>query len=283
MALREVQKDIADWIRAPEGVAAALAEEDAASDRDSQGAAMRRLENLIRSDTTLNATGRLEIYANAYFHRILGVLEGDYPALRQALGAAPFNDLVTSYLLVEPSRHASLRYAGSRLANFISSHAAAAGIRERTAWAADLAILEWARIDVFDMADGAVLARESLASLTPEKFGSLFLRLGAWAQLRSFGYPVDRIWTSANRGEEMASEAPAVTTHAVIWRKNEAVLHRRIEGHEEAALALVGRGIRFDELCEWAGTKVGDAEAPALAAGWLERWLADGLLAVSVE
>jgi hypothetical protein len=31
MALRETQQAIADWIRAPEGVAAALAEEDSAS------------------------------------------------------------------------------------------------------------------------------------------------------------------------------------------------------------------------------------------------------------
>jgi hypothetical protein len=291
MALREAQKTLAGWIRAPEGVAVALAEEDAASAGQAQGPvrgqargiATRRLEALIRSDAALDAIGRLEIYANAYFHRILGVLKTDYPALLEALGSDRFHDLVTSYLLVEPSRHPSLRYAGARLADFLSSHVAAAGIRARSPWASDLAALEWARVDVFDVADGAVLMRESLASLAPEEFGSLLLRLGPWARPRSFAYPVDRIWTSVNRGEEMASEVAPSATNALIWRKNEAVLHRRVEGHEEGALALVCRGIRFDDLCEWAATKVGDAEAPAQAAGWLEQWVADGLLAVPAE
>jgi hypothetical protein len=287
MALREAQKTLAGWIRAPEGVAVALAEEDAASAGQAKGQARdiatRRLEALIRSDAALDATGRLEIYANAYFHRILGVLKNDYPALLQALGSDSFHDLVTSYLLVEPSRHPSLRYAGARLADFLSSHVAAAGIRARSPWASDLAALEWARVDVFDVADGAVLMRESLASLAPEEFGSLLLRLGPWARPRSFAYPVDRIWTSVNRGEEMASKVMPSATNALIWRKNEAVLHRRVEGHEEAALALVCRGIRFDDLCGWAATKMEDAEAPAQVAGWLEQWVSDGLLAVAAE
>jgi hypothetical protein len=278
MALREAQKTLADWIRAPEGVAAALAEEDAASHSQMAGAATRRLEGLIRSDATLDATGRLEIYANAYFHRILGVLSSDYPALQQALGDSPFHDLVTSYLLVEPSRHPSIRYAGSRLADFLSSHDAAAGIRARSPWASDLAALEWARVDAFDAADGAVLARDSLASLAPEAFGSLFLCLGPWARLHSFEHPVDRIWACATRGEELESEAAAGGVSVLVWRKNEAVLHRRLESDEGAALTLLRSGIRFEGLCEWSATKIGESEAPMRAAGWLERWLADGLL-----
>jgi len=278
MALREAQKELAGWIRAPEGVAAALAEEDRASGGPASGAAIRRLEALIRSDFFFNETATTEIYANAYFHRILGVLSSDYPALQQALGRDPFNDLVTSYLLVAPSRHPSLRYAGSRLADFLSSHAAAAGIRARAPWAFELAVFEWARVDVFDVADGAVLTRASLASLAPEEFGALSLRLGPWARLRSFEYPVDHIWAAANRGEEINPDEAASTTNALVWRKEEAVRHRRVEQREDAALALVCRGIRFDELCEWAATEIGESEAPAQAAVWLGQWVADGLL-----
>jgi hypothetical protein len=278
MALREAQKTLADWIRAPEGVAAALAEEDAASAGQLAGVATRRLEGLIRSDATLDATGRLEIYANAYFHRILGALSSDYPALQHALGASPFHDLVTSYLLVEPSRHPSLRFAGTRLANFILSHEAAAGIRARAPWASDLAAFEWARVDAFDAADGLVLARESLASLAPEAFGSLLLCLGPWALLHSFEHPVDRIWASATRGEELDSETAVGGASLLVWRRDERVMHRRVEPHEAAALALLRHGVRFESLCEWAATRIGESEAPAQAARWLERWLADGLL-----
>jgi len=30
--------------------------------------------------------------------------------------------------------------------------------------------------------------------------------------------------------------------------------------------------------CEWAATQVDENDAPTLAAGWLEGWIADGLL-----
>ena len=285
MALRDTQEILADWIRAPEGVAAALAEEDADADAGSEEreTALSRLEALIRADRTLDATGRLEIYANAYFHRILGVLAADFPALRDALGAAAFHDLVTSYILVTPSRHPSLRYAGLGMPNFIASHYAASGIRARSPWAAELARFEWARVDAFDAADRPVLARETLALLAPEKFGSLVLCLGPWAQICAFEHPVDRLWALATRGEKIIAVAPTRSTSLLVWRKKEAVVHRRVEPLEEAALTLLGVGTRFDSLCEWAATETGESEAPAQAAGWLEQWIADGLLAATVD
>lgn len=279
MALREAQQAIASWIRAPEGVAAALEEENAGSGGPAPGTATRRLEALIRSDDALDAIGRLEIYANAYFHRIHGVLAADYPALQAALGTRPFHDLVTSYILVEPSHHPSLRHAGSRLPSFLSSHAAAAGIRARSPWASDLAAFEWARVDAFDAADASVLRRESLAALAPEAFGSMQLRFGPWVRLRRFEHPVDRLWASATRGDEpQGSEAAASAASMLVWRKDETVLHRRLEPLEEAALAPLRQGLRFDALCERAALDLGEAEAPAQAARWLERWVADGLL-----
>jgi len=143
MSLREAQVKISGWVRAPQGVAAALAEEESVSASAHSEDVSHRLEDLIRSDETLDAVGRLEIYANAYFSRILGVLRADYPALVTLLGDVAFNDLVTSYLLVEPSRSPSLRYAGLRLADFISAHQAAAGMRGRWPWAGDLTLASY--------------------------------------------------------------------------------------------------------------------------------------------
>jgi hypothetical protein len=277
MPLRETQSAVADWIRAPEGIAKALAD---ASEPDF---ARAKLAALICSDETLEAIGRLEIYANAYFYRLLGVLSEDYEALRNLLGEALFNDVVTSYLLVEPSRHPSLRYAGARLPEFLASHAAAEGVRKRAPWAADLAGLEWARVDVFDIEDGQVLVREALASLAPEQFGSLTLAMAPWAVVRSFDHPVDALWKAGMRNEALSIEEDAIEADAepvrlLIWRREERVRHRRLAGLESSALGLVREQTTFAELCEWAATQVEESEAPALAAGWLERWITDGLL-----
>ncbi len=279
MSLREAQIDISRWVRAPQGVAAALAEEEVATTRARSGSALQRLENLIRSDDSLDATRRLEIYANAYFSRILDVLRADYPALVALLGDTAFNDLVTSYLLVEPSRSPSLRYAGFRLADFISTHEAASGIRERWPWAADLAAFEWARIDVFDAADGLVLKREALASLAPEDFGALSLCLGPWVLLRTFAHPVERLWRiGIHEKKDRRTEGVTGEARVLVWRQDERVFHRSIDPHQEEALALLSLGSRFDALCEWTAERLGEEQAPVQAAQWLDQWLRDGLL-----
>lgn len=283
MSLRELQNELSGWVRAPQGVAAAIAEEDDAAGRMQSESALHRLEGLIRSDESLDATRRLEIYANAYFSRILAVLRADYPALVALIGDAAFNDLVTSYLLVEPSRSPSLRYAGLRLSDFISNHEAASGIRERWPWAGDLAAFEWARIDVFDAVDGSALTREAVASIAPSNFGSLFLCLGPWVLLRAFEYPVERLWRAGIHEGGLVKDGLTGEARMVIWRRDEKVLHRSMDRHEEAALALLSLGSRFDELCEWAAVEIGEDEAPARAAAWLAQWLSDGLLVVSDE
>ncbi|MFK7894410.1 MAG: putative DNA-binding domain-containing protein [Myxococcota bacterium] len=279
MSLRETQLAIDRWLRAPEGVAKALQDGDAAGAQASPGQAERMLSEMIQGDAALDAVGRLEIYANAYFHRIFGVLQNDFPALEANLGAAPFSDLVTSYLLVEPSRHPSLRFAGARLANFLNEHEAAARLRDRAPWAFELADLEWTRSEVFDTKEGAVLDQASLASLAPEDFGALELRLGAWVKRKSYEYPVANLWRAAIRGDAAESvECTPRPMRVLIWRKNEEPVHRILENAEDSALALAQNGIRFDALCVFAATCVTEDEAPALAASWLAQWLNDGLL-----
>lgn len=279
MALRDTQRAIDRWLRAPEGVGKALRDEDAAHPDTPPGRAAQRLSELILGDSALDAVGRLEIYANAYFHRIFGVLQSDFPALEAHLGPELFSDLVTSYLLVEPSRHPSLRYAGARLAVFLEEHEAAERLRERAPWASELAHLEWSRSAVFDAVDGRVLEQSALAQLAPEEFGTLDLRLGQWVQRANYDYPVADLWRAAIRGELTESVDPAARSMLVlIWRKNEEPVHRILEEDEAAALDRAQDGIRFDALCAFAATRVDENDAPALAAGWLAQWLGDGLL-----
>jgi hypothetical protein len=272
MSLREIQVRVADWIRAPEGVAKALAD-DANPER-----ARQLLTATIRSDETLGARDRLEIYANAYFYRILGALTVDYAVLERLLGQALFHDMVTSYLLVEPSRHPSLRYAGTRLPDFLAAHPAAQGIRERAPWAGDLAAFEWSRVDVFDAPDAKLLTRDRLASRAPESFGALELVTHAAVEIRRFEYPVDRLFDATHETVESLTKVTPNPTRLLIWRQMESVRHRALDSVEADALARVASGIEFEALCEWTATRIDEAEAPARVAGWLESWLAEGLL-----
>src|SRR4029077_20780026 len=80
------------------------------------------LEDVVRGDERLSAVDHLEIYANAYFYRLLDVLKEEYPAILAVLGNDDFHNLVTGYLLEYPPTEPSVLYAGRYLANFLGGH-----------------------------------------------------------------------------------------------------------------------------------------------------------------
>jgi len=274
MSLGDSQRALWSLVTAPEGVAAALLE----NDRSNDGPSTDALDARVRSTRSLAAVDRLEVYANAYFHRIRGVLEDLFPRLHRALGPETFHDLATSYLLADPPCHPSLRHVGERLPGFLADHATAAPFRRETPWAADLARLETMRTDVFDAEDVDPLGRDALAARPADSFAALRLVLGPATRLGRFEHPV-HLWLE----DDVPSDARDATTspsesRIVVWRSEEVVRTRLVESEELLALESTRSGIRFGELCEWAATRHGQDEAPARAAGWLAQWLGDGLL-----
>jgi len=266
--LETAQRRLWRLITAPEGVRTALAEE----------AGEEPLAALVRSDALLCAEDRLDVYANAYFYRILEVLQDDYPTLAAALGDADFHDLATSYLAVHPSEHPSLRFIGASLERFLRHSAAAASTRERAPWAADLAAFEWAKGEVFDARNAQAGARADLAGVAPEAFETLQLACVPAVRLLELAWPVDVLDAEAAELAAETARLAAEPTRLCVWRRDERTYHRRVDALEAEALARAEAGVRFGALCALASDRCGDAEAPALAAGWLARWLDDALL-----
>ena len=276
--LRALQDDLRALIAAPEGIRAALSERDEEAEA-APGTSERALERSIRSDERLSAAMRLDVYANAYFYRIKGVLEKDYPRLAIVLGEAHFHDLVTSYLLVHPSQHFSLRFVGTHLADFIRDDCADS-IRARAPWAEDLARFEWALVDAFDAPDRAHQDRAALGEIPPEQWGALQLTLDPAAQLLELAWPVNRI-ADAYREDQLDEEPPSLsreTTALLVWRCDERVFYRPVEPLEARALGRVAAGLRFGTLCEALADELGADEAPLRAAGWLMQWTEQQLL-----
>lgn len=268
--LADAQRRLWRLITFPEGVRAALDSEHGEPP----------LATLVRSDDRLGAEHRLDVYANAYFYRILEVLEDDYPTLAAAMGADAFHDLATSYLAVHPSAHPSLRYIGQRLASFLRGSEAAEGVRSRVPWAPDLAAFEWAKGEVFDAVDAACAARSDLEGTPPDAFEALTLELIPAVRLLSLEWPVDAL-VADEEAEDVAAQATRLSlerTALCVWRRNERRLVRRVGALELEALEHAHGGIRFGALCELAAERTGEDDAPALAAGWLARWIDDELL-----
>jgi hypothetical protein len=268
--LARTERLLSELIRAPAGVQATLGRPGSAS-------LAEQLQRTVAGDETRPPQGRLEVYANAYFYRILDCLKDDYAALAAVLGEDYFHDTVVAYLLGCPSRHPSIRYVGDRMAQFVAEDERLAPVRERFPFAADLARLEWALQDAFDAPDAVAMTVEDVARLAPEDWAGLPLRPDASVQLLELAWPMASLRKAFER-EETMPEPSAVKSDpetVLVFRRSESVSYRLVDTDEADALRAVLHGTQFGRVCEIAALHVGEDEAPGTAARWLARWLAD--------
>ena len=250
----------------------------------SLGAPANDVLSSVRGDARASAEERLAVYEFMCRARFGEALASQFPRLAAGLGAEAFADLVADYVADRPSRHPSLREIGRRLPGWLAATRA-----ERPALAA-LAALEWARTDVFDLADENVTTLGSLRAFPPERFAELPLTLIAAHRFVEVGAGMEALWDALGAGAvgSTATGAPverdtwfAEATGAVllVWRQDIAVYHRAVAPDEREALALVAAGTQFGVVCERLAAAHGEESAAARAFAWLSSWIADGLLA----
>jgi hypothetical protein len=234
--------------------------------------ARRALDEIVDGDTRLPATARLEIYADMYFVRLRDVLRDEYPKCVALLGAAAFHELVVDYLLARPPSHPSLRELGARLPTFLAEHP----IDAARPWAADLARLERARLELCDGADAETLTIESLRARPPEQFAPLRLDLIPCCVLLAPRFDVTALWRA---GDPAAIVPVAATAALLVWRRELEVLHRAADGEEAVWLRRLAAGdVSFELLCAGLVQGRSDEAAAARAFELVGRWASDRLL-----
>jgi len=283
--LKSLQALLYRLITAPEGVAAGLAAERARGPallndlNDSHDS--KDLEDLIESDDRLSAAERLEIYANAYFYRILDCLKEDFPATLATLGGDNFHNLVTGYLIEYPPTEPSISYAGRHLAEFLRHHP----MRERWPFIGDLARLERALIEIFHAADAEPLNAEAMRAVAPDDWPALAMRTHPALAIVDCEWRVDELLreleAATGEGDHIRDEPAHSPVNLLVWRHNSRVHYRALERPERAALRLASAGASFAAICEGIAAVSGDDDPVALINRLLARWIEEGLLVLT--
>jgi hypothetical protein len=250
--LRETQRRFFELITAPEDVARTL---------EKRGIAASYVEEIVNSDEKRSALGRLDIYAHMYFFRLLEILQADHPALAAALGEDGFHNLATDYLLAHPSDDPSVRHMSRHLPEFLDA---------RSAWLAELARLEQARLFCFDAAEAEPLALDELQGLD---VASLPIRLVPASRRLSCRFAVDECWAQADEGQAVDEPAEAPRT-LLVWRQGVEVFHRALDGDEVPLLDCPSFGL----VCEQLAAAQEPEAAAARAFALLARWVSDGVI-----
>ena len=222
---------------------------------------------LVRGCDDSDRKRRIGVYSEAYFLRLRDVLREDFPRLAALLGAEQFDQVVAGYLEQFPSEQPSVRHLGRAFTEFLRH-------REDTPRClADLAELEWARVEVFDAPDAQCVTIDDLGPLPADAWPAL--RFSPILAIKTLHpqYPVHQLWS----GSESVDVSPAETSLRV-WRKNDfLVLHAPMGDRESAALHKMRSGEPFAAICE-TFADLPQMEAAREATGLLARWIEDGII-----
>jgi hypothetical protein len=228
---------------------------------------------LVRAGGALTPADRVEIYADMCRTRLVDILHEDFPRTRALLGDAAFVALAERYLARHPSTHPSVRYVGARFADFVAGQAAG------PPWLADLARLEWARVEVFDAADAAPLRLADLQAVPSADWPALRLRLVPACRVVKSPWPIHEIWTAGDPDSDRRLPDEPRASVVRVWREGFSVSHAAMGDLERQVFARLQRGEPFANLC---GALEGDLEPDAAAreaGALLMRWLEDEILA----
>lgn len=219
-------------------------------------------ETRILPGPHLSGGNRLEIYHEQYWLRTLASLEEDFPALQAYFGDVNFRELCIRYLRANPSRSWTLRDLGQFLPGWIA---------EQDPIAAEIARVEWARIEAFDAAE------------FPCGEWTDHLRLQPHVQLLALNHPVDRFVNSINDGEapeEKNSLAAHERVQLAVYRGSDFnVQQERLASEEYAVLLQLATGKEVGDALEAAGTSLADTSLLLKQIHeWFRRWTEMGWL-----
>ncbi len=260
MNLSELQQRFAAAIMAP------LARHDEISTEWRDDA-----DEIVKPNDRLSPMERLEIYSRSYWFRVIDCFYDDFPGLAAALGARAFDKLARAYLAERPSQSFTLRNLGEGLEAWLRAKPEYAV--KHVQLALDMTRLEWAHIEAFDGPGRKPLGPEDLLEPGPD------LRVGLQPHLKllELSYPVDDLrievneWMEAHEApHESASNAPAGDrvdrdrayaarryrrlkprpVHLAVYRLDNVVYYRRLEGPEFQLLTALGSGKPVGEALE---------------------------------
>lgn len=225
---------------------------------------------LIQGTAALDPTARVDVYAQMYWMRIADALLEDYPRIAALVGSERFHALVRAYLSRTPSRHPSLSHVGAGFADFLAIRA------DVPPFAADLARLEWARMQVFTASDARVLTLADLRRFAPDDWPALRLQVIPALTLLELHWPAHEIW--AAEGDPAAQAWAPAPTSLRVWRNESLVYQARVESAEYAALTVLRSGTTFGDVCAALATLSSEERAAEDAATLLLRWIEDQVL-----
>jgi len=243
------------------------------------------LASVIAPSEKLSSLERLEIYARAYYVRLVECLRDEFPILAKAIGEETFDQFALDYLERNPSYSYTLSELGSRFANFLAETRPPSEQPGSADWCdffVDLARLEWTFQEVFDgpgIEGQPPLDGAELAKVPPEQWPIVRLIPAPCLRLLQFRFPVARYYQSLRNGTEEFIPVPE-STFLIITRRDFVCRHYEVNSTQFELLSALVSGQTIGEAVaslltrsQSHGTDPSDQSIHA----WFRDWAREGL------
>ncbi len=235
----------------------------------------------LRTKGGLSGFGRLGIYNQQYWFRLVSVMQSDYPAAIHLMGLKAFNDQAVAYLCEHPPSSPFLAELDARFPAFLEARYHG---REREAVLQAIAY-ERALSKAFDAAQGEPLAQ---AGLSPERLMAARLRVAPHVTPVHVDWDFAEYRSRCARDESLEAElAPPIRGSADLVIHRDADLEVLKTVVPPAALALLRAfpGTLSEVFAKLEGA-LGPYDQAALEQGlgsWFQAWVAEGWLCLDRE
>jgi len=231
-------------------------------------------EALIRPSRTLDPAERVAIYSRMYFWRLLGVLVKTYPTVHRLMGAAAFQAMARDYFTRFPPRSFTLNDIDLALPHYLAAYGA--DLPQR-ALLLDVARVEQATSDSFDVFPAGTVTAANLAGIPPEDWGELRFRLDPSVRLLALDHDGLGFVLAVKKDQPLPDPGPR-RTFVAVWRQSYTVWRKPLNELAHAILVQLGRGVTLGEAMETAATLWDGAEAllERDIFQWFSAWLEDG-------
>jgi hypothetical protein len=233
------------WMQAvivhPDGVAAGVAE-----GAPEFGIEPDALEDVVPAGPELSGAERLGVYSRMIRLRFEESMDEDFRGVKALVGDERFADLSRRYLLAHPSRSHRLGALGAAFADWLGTEATEL---EPRAFAAELARVERAILEVYEGPDAERLAVDALLAIPEERWVDVRFSVSPSLRLFACEYPTGRYLDAVFAGESPPvpePEATFVCVHRTGWRVRRTDLTRE----EHAVLTALATGAALGDAFE---------------------------------
>jgi hypothetical protein len=239
----------------------------------------QQIESIIAPSRALSGRERLEIYAQAYYARLIECLRAEFAMLVRAIGEELFDQFAVDYLQRYPSTSYTLSDLGARFPTYLRE--TRPSDESEIGWPdflIDLATLERTYSEVFDgpgIEELEPISPSALAQTSADQWGQTRLVAAPCLRLTTLDYPVHRYYRQLRKNED-AIPPDEEPTHLAITRHDYTVRPLELEPTEHEVLSRLISGESLgDAIQQIAERSENIGEFAASLPVWFERWMTE--------